>query len=190
MNFSVEGQVCLREIGEGGGFGFEGGNGFDEASDGEGVADAAGTADEAEDSAFACQLDGDAYQGGDAGAVNLRDTVEDDNDFFGTGLDHRFEGVVELLGRLADGEAAVNFEDRDSSRFADVDFHGGTVSHGNASIYPSWATAAIGKAARHYTLEGKLHKGNRCRSLPAELSWDRGERRIRKTNRGHANFKL
>ena len=86
MNFSVEGYVCLREIGEGGGFGFEGGDGFDEASDGEGVANAAGTADEAENSAFACELDGDAYQGGDARAVDLWDAVQDDHHSPGAGL--------------------------------------------------------------------------------------------------------
>src|SRR6267143_1225719 len=72
--------VCL-EVGEGGGFGFEGGDGFDEAGDGEGVADAAGAADEAEDATFASELDGDAHQRGDAGAVNLRDAVQDDDHF-------------------------------------------------------------------------------------------------------------
>lgn len=86
MNFSVGGYVCLREIGEGGGFGFEGGDGFDEAGDGEGVADAALAADEAQDAAFAGELDGDAYQGGDARAVNLWDAVQDDHHSPGAGL--------------------------------------------------------------------------------------------------------
>ena len=98
------------EICEGGGFGFEGGDGFDEAGDGEGVADAAMAADQAQDAAFACELDGDAHQRGDAGAVNLRDAVQDDDHFLCAALNHGLESTVELLGRLADGEPAVNLE--------------------------------------------------------------------------------
>ena len=88
MNFPAEGYLCLSEVLEGGGFGFEGGDGFDEAGDGEGVADAALAADQAQDAAFTGQLDGDAHQGGDAGAVNLRDAVQDDDHFFRAGLNH------------------------------------------------------------------------------------------------------
>ena len=121
------------EVLQGGGFGFEGGNGFDEAGDGEGVADATVAADEAEGAAFAGELDGDAHEGGDAGAVDLGDAVEDDDDVFGAGLDDGFQGVVELLGGLADGEAAVNFEHGDAGDMADVDFHGDAVSHGSRS---------------------------------------------------------
>src|SRR5260221_799836 len=57
-----EGYLCLSEVLEGGGFGFEGGDGFDEAGDGEGVADAALAPDQAQDAAFAGQFDGDAHQ--------------------------------------------------------------------------------------------------------------------------------
>jgi len=46
MNFPAEGYLCLSEVLEGGGFGFEGGDGFDERVDGEGVADAALAADQ------------------------------------------------------------------------------------------------------------------------------------------------
>jgi hypothetical protein len=35
---------------------------------------------------------------------------------------------------------------------------------------PCWVRMAIRHAARHYTLWGKLHKGNRSRSLQAELA--------------------
>src|SRR6266581_3122469 len=66
--------------------------------------------------------------------------------------------LMELLGRLADGEPAANFEYRDSSGFADVDFHGQPVSHGRAPIYPHWVAMTIRLAAPHYTLEDKLHK--------------------------------
>src|SRR6266478_1547683 len=117
------------EVGEGCGFGFEGGDGFDEAGDGEGVADAAGTADQAEHAAFAGELDGDAHQRGDAGAVDLRNAVQEDDNFLRASFDHRFESVVELLGGLADGEPAANFQYRYSAGFADVDFHGHAVSH-------------------------------------------------------------
>src|SRR5712692_8916629 len=120
------------KVSEGGGFGFEGGDGFDEAGDGEGVSDAALAADQAEHAAFAGELDGDAHERGDAGAVDLRDAVQDDDNFLGAPFDHGFESVVELLGGLADGEAAANFEHGDSAGLADVDFHGQPVSHGSA----------------------------------------------------------
>jgi len=74
------------EVGEGGGFGFECGDGFDEAGDGEGVADAAGTADQAEHAAFAGELDGDAHERGDAGAVDLRMPLRRTTTFFAPAL--------------------------------------------------------------------------------------------------------
>ena len=98
------------EVSKGGGFGFEGGDGLDEAGDGEGVADAAVAADQAEHAAFAGELDGDAHQRGDAGAIDLRNAVQDDDNFLCAALNHGLESVVELFGRLADSEAAVNFE--------------------------------------------------------------------------------
>ncbi len=148
----------LLKVREGGGFGFEGGDGLDEAGDGEGVAHAAGATDQTEHAAFAGELDGDAHQRGDSGAVNLGDSIQHNDDFLRATLDHGLESVVELLGRLADGEPAANFEYRDSSGFADVDFHGQPVSHGRAPIYPHWVAMTIRLAAPHYTLEDKLHK--------------------------------
>ena len=178
------------KVSEGGGFGFEGGDGFDEAGDGESVADATVAADEAEDAAFAGELDGDAHQRGDAGAVDLGDAVEDDDNSLRASFNDGFESVVELLGRLADGEAALNLEYRYSTGIADVDFHGQPVGHGGTLIYPCWVGMAIRHAARHYTLEGKLHKANGSESFGGRLPWDRGGRRIRKTNTENKNFKL
>src|SRR5258706_213636 len=114
----------LSKVLQGGGFGFEGGDGFDEAGDGEGVADAAMAADEAEHAAFAGELDGDAHQRGDARAVDLGNTVQNDDNFLRATLNHGLESTVELLGGLANGEPAVNLENRDSAGFANVDFHG------------------------------------------------------------------
>jgi hypothetical protein len=122
------------EVGEGGGFGFEGGDGFDEAGDGEGVADAALADDQAQDAAFASQFDGNAHQRGDAGAVDLRDAIQDDDDLVCAALNHGIERVVELLAGLADGQAAVDFEDRHSAGFADVDLHGWALGHRGRSI--------------------------------------------------------
>ncbi|PYT39698.1 MAG: hypothetical protein DMG47_20990 [Acidobacteria bacterium] len=67
---------------------------------------------------------------GPAGAVNLRDAVQDHNHSLRAALDHGLKRVVKLLGGLADSEPAVNFQDRHSSGFANVDFHGRTLSHG------------------------------------------------------------
>src|SRR5216684_3248338 len=133
----------LRKVCEGGGFGFEGGDGFDEAGDGEGVADAALAADQAEDAAFARHLDGDTHERGDAGAVDLRDAIQEDDNFLRATFDDGFESVVEQLSRLADGEPAVDFKYRHSAGLADVDFHGQPISHSSASDYPHWAARAI-----------------------------------------------
>jgi hypothetical protein len=119
----------LGEVGQGGGFGFEGGDGFDEACNGEGVADAAGAADEAQDAAFAGELDGDPHQSGDAGAVNLRDPVQDYDHALRALLNDGLQGVVELVGRLADGEAAMDVENGHVAGIADVDLHGQSFGH-------------------------------------------------------------
>src|SRR5216684_6761093 len=129
-------KVNQLEIGKRGDVGVEGGDGFDEAGDGEGVADAAGAADQAQNTAFAGELYGDAHQRGDARAINLGDAVQNDDNFLGAGFDNAFQSVVKLLGRLADGEAAVDFEHGHRAGFADIDFHGQTVSHGSTSTCP------------------------------------------------------
>lgn len=123
---------ALSEVGEGGGFGFEGGDGVDEAGDGEGVADAALAEDEAEDATFASQLDGDAHQGGDAGAVDLRDVIENDDNFAGAFIDYGLQGFVKLFAGFADGEAAVDVEDRDGPAGASCNFHGGMIHRGDS----------------------------------------------------------
>ena len=117
------------EVGEGGGFGFEGGDGVDEASDGEGVADATGTADQTEQAALACELDGDADKGGEAGAVDLRNPVENDDDFSGAAVDYGLKGFVELFAGFTDGQAAVDVQDGNGAAVANVDFHRGVVGH-------------------------------------------------------------
>src|SRR5258708_7428395 len=134
----------LSEVLQGGGFGFEGGDGFDEAGDGEGVADAAVATDQAEHAAFAGELDGDAHQRGDAGAVDLGNAAQDDDNFLGAALNYGLESVVELVRRLADSEPSVNFKYRDSAGFANVDFHGKPVSHGSVQsvlVGPGWPFA-------------------------------------------------
>jgi hypothetical protein len=119
----------LGEVGEGGGFGFEGWDGFDEAGDGEGIADAARAADEAKDAAFAGELDGDANERGNAGAVDLGDAVEDDYYFAGTMVDYGLERFVELLAGFTNGEAATDVENGDGSAGANVYFHGSVIGH-------------------------------------------------------------
>src|SRR5882762_7669858 len=99
------GEVC-----EGGGFGFERGDGFDEAGDGEGVADAARAADQAQHAAFPGELNRDSHQRGDAGAVDLGNAIQDDDDFLRALLDDGLKSRVELIAGLSDGEAAMDFE--------------------------------------------------------------------------------
>lgn len=116
--------VGLRKIGQGGGFGVEGWDGFDEARNRKGVAHAAGSANQAQVAAFAGELDGNAHQSGKPGAVNLRRTVQSDNDVARALLDHGLQGSIELLAGLADREPSMHFEDGNSAGLANVDFHG------------------------------------------------------------------
>ncbi len=69
----------------------EGGDGFDQAGDGERIEDAAGQADQMKRAAVAGERDGHANESGDAGAVNLRDAVEVDDNFAGATFHYRSE---------------------------------------------------------------------------------------------------
>jgi len=138
----------LGKIGEGGGFGFEGGNGFDQARDREGVAYAAGATDQAQGASLFGKADRDAHQGGNTGAVDLRNRIENDDDFASAILDDRLQGIVKLFTGFADGKATMNFKNRNAGGIADVDFHGGTVSHlGRSQL-----------AAMHYTMKAAADK--------------------------------
>jgi hypothetical protein len=154
------------KIGQGRGFGFEGGDGFDEAGDGEGVANAARAADKAEDAAFAGELDGNAHERGDAGAIDLRNTVQDDDDFVGAGMDHGIERVVKLLAGFTDGEAAVDFENGHDTGMANVDLHGGTFGHVRVwDTFPGCKIRGALLPALHYTIAGaggKKHVAISC----------------------------
>lgn len=118
------------EIGEGGGLGIKSGNGFDKARDGEGVAHPSRSADKAERAAFAAEANGDADERGDAGAVDLRNVIEDNDDFARTLLDGGLQRFVQLLGRLTDREAAAHVNNGNSAGIADSDFHGSALRHG------------------------------------------------------------
>jgi len=115
------------EFGEGLGFGFEGGDGVDQARDGERIADAAGAADEMQGAFFAGHANGDADERGDAGAIDLRDVIQDDHNFVNAAANDGVEGFVQLFGGFADGQAAVNVDNRNITLVADADFHGVVV---------------------------------------------------------------
>lgn len=112
------------EVGEGSTFRFKRRDGFDEARNRERVAHAAGSANQAQVAAFAGELDGNAHQRGKPGAVNLRRTVQSDNDVARALLDHGLQGSIELLAGLADREPSMHFEDGNSAGLPNVDFHG------------------------------------------------------------------
>lgn len=181
------------------GFGFEGGDGVDEARDGEGIADTAGTADEMQGAFFAGHADGNANEGGDTGAIDLRDAVQDDHNFVNAAPNDGVEGLMQLLGGFADGQAPVHVDDRNIALVADADFHGiVVVSHVCVSFrsnlqktLPSPADAAFARDARavqgleaHYTMAGMLDKITRKvfyvrgtgRDPRCELDFGGGER--------------
>jgi len=132
----------------------EGGYGFDQTGDGEGVENAAGLADEMKDAAFAAQRDRHADEGGNSGTVNLRNTVEVNNDLAGAFLKHRSQCSGKLVAGIANGEASVNIKNPHACFFTYVDFNGSVLSHilckGSAK-----QTLKPGKgsgARRHYTM--------------------------------------
>jgi hypothetical protein len=129
MRLTNQRTVSLSEIGESGRLGFEGGYGFDETGDREGVADAAVTTYETESAALASELDGDAHQGGDPGAINLGNAIEDHDNFAGALGDYRFQGIVKLFAGFTDGETAVYLENGDGAAIANLDFHWSVIGH-------------------------------------------------------------
>jgi hypothetical protein len=122
------------EAGSGGRIRFEGWDGFDEARHSEGIADAAIAADQMQRATFAGELNRAANERGNAGAVDLRDAVEVDNDLATAALNDGLKDLGKLFAWLADGEAAVDFERVNAIFFADSDFHGQTFGHGQVSL--------------------------------------------------------
>lgn len=103
-------------------FGIEGGDGFDEARDGKGVADAAGATDEVQPAALAGEGNGEFDEGRDAGAIDLWNIVEVDDQLPRTLLQEILGEVIEVLAGLADGEPAVDLKIMDTVGFAGRDF--------------------------------------------------------------------
>jgi hypothetical protein len=109
---------------------------------------------------FAGQTDGYADQGGDSGAVDLRDVIENYDHFADAATDDGVQGLVQLFGGFADGEAAVDVNNGDVALVADVDFHGSVLGHvslGDHLQYrsPSPASAVLKRDSElvaHYTL--------------------------------------
>src|SRR5271170_6806186 len=112
------------EFGEGLGFGFEGRDGVYQARDGERIADAAGAADEMQGAFFAGHADGDADERGDAGAIDLRDVIQDDHNFVNAAANDGVESFMKLLGGFADGQTAADVDNRNLTLVAHGDFHG------------------------------------------------------------------
>jgi hypothetical protein len=132
---------ALNEAGGGRRIGFEGWNGFDEPRHRECVANAAVAADKMERATFAGELNRAANERRDAGAVDLRDAVEVNDDFAASALNDGLEDFGKLLARLTYRETAVDYERVDAVVFADSDFHGQTFGHGQVSLTDYFATA-------------------------------------------------
>ena len=115
-------QTRISETGGGGFFGIEGGDSFDEAGYGEGVAHAALAADEVQSTALAGEGDGEFHEGRNAGAVDLWNAVQV-NDQLPRTLLHEIVGeVVEMLAGLADGKPALNLKVVNAAGFARRNF--------------------------------------------------------------------
>src|SRR5262245_51487049 len=121
---------CLAEFG-GGSVSVEGGNGFDKAGHGEGVTYAAGLADEVEGTADAGQRNRNAHERGDAGTVNLWNSIEVYDDLAARLIEDGLKRVGELVAGLTDGQAPVHVKNVNAVLFADVDFDRGVLGHGS-----------------------------------------------------------
>lgn len=137
----------------------EGGDGFDETGDGEGVADAPRSADEVKAAAFARKGDGKLDEGGDAGAVDLRDVVEIDDHFAGALGEKILREVGEMFAGLADGEAAIDVKVMNAARFARRDFQWWMKRHQQypQTTAPYWMHQQR-KQCQHYTMKGMKKK--------------------------------
>src|SRR5580693_1786213 len=134
-------QLYLGEVGKCGGFGIESRNGLDKPRNGERIAHPAGAADKAQRTAFASQLDGNAHQCGNDGTIDLRNTVEIDDDLVGAGLRNRLKSIVQLLAGLPYRQTTSHFENRDSPGLSNSDFHGRMLGHS------TWLENPIPRAA-------------------------------------------
>lgn len=137
--------------GEGGGFGKVGGDGFEEAGDGEGFADAAFSADQAEGAGIAAEEGHVADEGGQAGAVDLFDGVEVDDNFQGAAGFEFFEGGIEFVAGRADDEAAGEADDVDAMFFVNGNVHG-LALHPRGSIFSFRGGALYSSVRGHYTM--------------------------------------
>jgi hypothetical protein len=79
--------------------------------------------------AFTRELNGDAHQRGNAGAVNLRNAVEVDDYFTAAALHDGLQRFVKLLGGFADGEPSVDFQQINAVLLANGNLHGYVLGH-------------------------------------------------------------
>src|SRR5260370_35953330 len=119
----------LRETGERSGFVVERGNGFHQSRNRERVPDAPLAAEQAQAASGAGKGDGVAHQRRYAGAVNLLNVAEIDEDFVPAVFGEIAQLMMQAVARLADGDAAAGVEDAHIAGFAnrDIDAHFGST---------------------------------------------------------------
>src|SRR5579859_1260236 len=167
-------EVCQRS-----GFGIERRDSFDESRNSKRIAHAAGAAHKTQRSAFPSQLNGNANQGRDAGAINLRNTIEVNHNFSRTTLDDGLQSLMKLLARFPNRQAASHIENRDGPGFPHGDFHGRMLSHSTSleNLVPLLRHRPPGQSCRdggfatemHYTMAPPPRKNRLAKNCRAEL---------------------
>src|SRR5262245_33663453 len=119
-----------------------------------------------ERAAHAGERDGDANERRDAGAVDLRDAVEVNDDLAAGLVEDGLKRRGQLVARFANGEPAVHVKNVDTVLVAHVDFDGSVLGHGESrgqGLYAKSPSKVVQKplkawkpsaATRHYTIVG------------------------------------
>jgi len=147
--------VRWLEIGEGGGFGGVVVEEGEEFGGFEGAAEVGAEMAEAEVSAFGVDFAMGFDEGAEAGAVDVVDVFEIDDDAGGVGGEQRVDGGAKAGGFVAEGEAAAEGEKIDAVGFALRDFerHRGPfcAAVGGRRVHDS----RMGKVASDETPDGR-----------------------------------
>ena len=104
-------------------FGLVGRDGFHQPRNGQRIAHASRAADQVHCSSLTSKLNGDAYQRGDARAVDLRNSIQINYYLPATVLHDGLQRLVQLLAGLADGQASADHQQMNAVLLSDGNLH-------------------------------------------------------------------
>jgi hypothetical protein len=187
VNVASISQLYLGKVGKCGGFGIECRNGLDKPRHRQRIAHAPRTTHEPQRTAFASQLDRNAHQRRDAGAIDLRNSIEINDDLANARFGNSLKSIVQLLAGLSNCQPASHFEYGDTPGLSNSDFHGRMLGHGTwlenlilaaalSPLSPSYRNAGF-TTAMHYTMAAPCGKNALEKNSRGEVWVENGHRR-------------